>query len=112
MKPLLPSLKEKKRYVVFEIISDKKISQKDLEKGIQENVTKFLGELGIAKSGFILLKDAIKENKGIIRTNVKYQDEMKMALSLIKTMGKEKAIVNVIGVSGILNKAKSKFLEV
>ncbi len=112
MKPLLPSLKEKKRYVVFEIISDKKIAQKDLEKGIQENVTKFLGELGIAKSGFILLKDATKGNKGIIRTNVKYQDEMKMALSLIKTMGKEKAIVNVIGVSGILNKAKKKFLEV
>jgi ribonuclease P/MRP protein subunit POP5 len=112
MKPLLPSLKEKKRYVVFEAISDKKISEKELEKEIQKEITKFLGELGIAKSGFVLLKDSIKKNKGIIRTNVKYQDEIKMALSLIKKIGNEKVIINIVGVSGILKKAKSKFAEV
>ncbi len=112
MKPILPSLKEKKRYVVFEVLSDKKVSQKEIEEGVQSNVAKFLGELGIARSGFVLMNDTIKGKKGIIRTNVKYQDEIKMALSLIKNIGKEKVIVNVTGVSGILKKAKGKFLEV
>jgi len=112
MKPLLPSLKEKKRYVTFEVISEGKMSQKQLESGIQENVLNFLGELGIAKSGFILMKDTIKGNSGMVRTNVKYQDEVKMALSLIKEIDGRKVIVNVTGVSGILNKAKEKFLEV
>ncbi len=111
MKPILPTLKEKKRYIVFEVVSDKKISENALEKGIQENVTRFLGELGVAKSGFMLVKDAIKGNKGIIKTNVKYQDEMKMALNLMKNIGKEKVVVNVSGVSGILNKARKKFVE-
>jgi len=112
MKPILPSLKEKKRYIVFEVISDKKVSQREIGDGIRNNIAKFLGELGIAKAGFVLMKDTIKGNKGIIRTNVKYQDEVKMALALIKNLGKEKVIVNVIGVSGILKKAKGKFLEV
>ncbi len=111
MKPILPTLKEKKRYIVFEVISNKKISEKIFEKGIQENVTKFLGELGIAKSGFMLVKDSMEGKKGIIKTNVKYQDEVKMALNLIKNIGREKVIVNVTGVSGILNKARKKFVE-
>jgi ribonuclease P/MRP protein subunit POP5 len=111
MKPILPSLKEKKRYIVFEVISEKKLSKSLIEKAINEQVLKFLGELGVAKSGFLILKDLYKKNKGVVKTNVKYQDEVKMALSLIKKIGNEKAIVNVIGVSGILNKAKSKFME-
>ena len=98
--------------MVFEVISDKKISQKEIEDGISKDTAKFLGEFGIAKAGFVLMKDTINGKKGIIRTNVKYQDEVKMALSLIKNLGKEKVIVNVTGVSGILKKAKAKFLEV
>ncbi len=112
MKPLLPSLKEKKRYIVFEIISEKKLSEKIVIDEINKKILSFLGELGIAKSGFVLLKDSIKKTKGIIRTNLKYQDEVKMALSLIKKIGNDKVIVNVVGVSGILKKAKSKFAEV
>jgi ribonuclease P/MRP protein subunit POP5 len=109
MKPILPTLKERKRYIVFEVVSDKKISEKSLETDISNNVLKFLGELGIAKTGFMFLE--AKKNKGMIKTNVKYQDEVKMALNLIKNIGKEKAIINVIGVSGILNKARKKFME-
>ncbi len=109
MKPILPTLKEKKRYIVYEAISEKKISEKGLEKDVSDNVLKFLGELGIAKAGFMLVET--KENKGIVKTNVKYQDEVKMALSLIKNIGKEKTTINVIGASGILNKARKKFLE-
>ena len=106
MKPLLPSLKEKKRYIVFEAVSESKVSEKGLEKGVNESVLKFLGELGIAKAGFMFVE--MKENKGIVRTNVKYQDEIKMALSLIKNINKEKIKLNVIGVSGILNKARKQ----
>jgi len=109
MKPILPSLKEKKRYIVYETISEKKILEKELENGISNNVLKFLGELGIAKAGFMLVET--KGKKGIVKTNVKYQDKVKMAFSLIKNIGKEKVTINVIGASGILNKARKKFLE-
>lgn len=110
MKPLLPSLREKKRYVVFEIIGNK-IDKKKAEKEINSNLLKFLGELGVSRANIKIIGDSWKNNKGIIRVKVKYLDELKMSLGLIKKLDNKKVIVNVIGVSGILKKAKSKFME-
>ena len=58
-----------------------------------------------------IIGDSWKNNKGVIRVKVKYLDELKMSLGLIKKLDNKKVIVNVIGVSGILKKAKSKFME-
>ena len=110
MKPLLPSLREKKRYIVFEIIGNK-IDKKKAEKEIYSNVLKFLGELSVSRANVKILGDSWANNKGIIRVNVKYLNEFKMALGLIKKLNNKKIIINVIGVSGILKKAKSKFME-
>ena len=105
MKPLLPSMREKKRYVVFETIVDK-FEQKKVEAILNENCLKFMGEFGVSKSGFMLLNDSWKKNKGIIKIDPKHVDELKMALGLITG----KVIVNVLGVSGTLKKAKQKFM--
>ena len=111
MKPILPTLKEKKRYLVFEIISEDKISKDVAQKTIMSECLKFLGELGISRSGLMIVNDQWSKNKGIIKTNNKYLDEVKLALSLIKKMDNKKIIVNIVGVSGILKKAKNKFIE-
>ena len=105
MKPLLPSLREKKRYVVFESVADSFDKQK-IEKLIEEACLKFIGENGYSKAGIMILKDSWKRNKGVIKVNTKYVDEVKMSLGLIKG----KIIVNAIGVSGTLKKAKQKFM--
>ena len=105
MKPLLPSLREKKRYVVYETISEKLDKQK-VENLIEDTCLNFMGENGYSKAGLMLLKDSWKRNKGIIKVNTKYVDEVKMSLGLIKGS----IIVNAIGVSGTLNKAKQKFM--
>ena len=105
MKPLLPSMREKKRYVVFETITDE-FSLKKAEKSIIENSLKLLGEFGISKSGLMLLSDSWEKNKGIIKINPKYVDELKVSLGLMKG----DIIINVLGVSGTLKKAKQKFM--
>jgi len=105
MKPLLPSLKEKKRYVVFETITEK-FDKEKAEKIILENCLRFMGEFGVSKAGLMILSDSWNKNKGIIKVNTKYVDELKMALGLIKG----KTIINVVGVSGTLKKAKQKFM--
>ena len=110
MKPLLPSLREKKRYVVFEIIGSN-FHKKKAEKDIISNILGFIGELGFSRANIRLIDDCWVKNKGIIRVNVKYLNEFKMALGLIKKLNNKKIIINVIGVSGILKKAKSKFME-
>lgn len=105
MKPLLPTLKEKKRYVVFEVITEK-LDKAKTEKQIDESCLKFMGENGYSKAGIMILKECWKKNKGIVKVNTKYVDELKMSIGLIKG----KSIVNAIGVSGTLKKAKEKFM--
>lgn len=106
MKPLLPSLREKKRYVVFDVKTDD-FDKKKIENIIVETALKFMGEFGISKAGFMILSDSWNKKKGIIKINSKYVDEIKMVLGLIKG----NIIVNTIGVSGTLKRAKHKFME-
>lgn len=68
----------------------------------------FLGELGYGKAGIMVL-DIWNENKGIIRTNTKSVDQVKTALTMVEKIGNQKIIVQTIGVSGMLNKAKNIF---
>ena len=108
IKPILPSLREKKRYIVFEVVANKKFNFNTVAEKIQEQNLKFLGELGCAKAGAFIL-DTYKNNKGIIRVNNKYVDEVKSALTLIEDIDNQKVIVKTIYVSGLLRKAKEKF---
>ncbi len=106
MKPVIPSLREKKRYLVFEIVANTNFRQQVVEKVMTEEILKLIGTLGYSKAGVIFLKDNYKNNKGILRVGHKYVDEVKMALGLIKQMEKKNVEFKTIYVSGILNKAK------
>lgn len=103
MKPLLPSLKEKKRYVVFEIISG---TQKYPEKEIKEAFRKLFGEVGLSEAGLIFLKNKWKNKRGIIRVNHKNVDRLKASFCMVKGM-----TIKSVGVSGTLKKAQEKYLS-
>ncbi|MEK6934375.1 MAG: Rpp14/Pop5 family protein [Nanoarchaeota archaeon] len=92
IKNLLPSLKEKKRYILYEI--DGKMNYKDVD----DNLKRFIGELGYAKAGVRFVKS--KEDKGIIQVNHRYVDEVKTGLALINKPIRTKKV------SGVLNKVK------
>ena len=108
MKSLLPSLKEKKRYLVFKIISNKKFNFKDIEKTISLNNIEFNGVLNSSKGNLNFIQDCFNfENQtGIIKVNNKYTDNLKASLTLIKNINNDNVIVRSLYVSGILNKAK------
>jgi ribonuclease P/MRP protein subunit POP5 len=113
IKPVLPSLREKKRYLVFEIISEHKIDNvESIEITILNQCNKYLGEMGMAKAGLLFLKDKFNKTnqKGIIRVNNKMLDNLKSSLCFIKNIGKEEVIIKSVGVSGILKKAQDKFI--
>lgn len=113
IKPVLPSLREKKRYLVFEIISDKKIENlSDVSESITRSCHNFLGEMGMAKAGLLILNDKYNKEKqrGIIRVSNKMVDNLRAALCFIKEIDNQKVIVKSVGVSGILRKAQSKYI--
>lgn len=108
MKPLLPTLKEKKRYVLFKIISEGEISKQECSEAINSACLRVLGELTAAKAGIVFLDENYSNNQGIIRINTKYIDHLKLTLASIQQIGKHKAIVTVTSVSGLVNVVKEK----
>jgi len=103
---LLPSLKQKKRYVVFEIISDKQFSQEDVQNEVQLALKSFLGDLGLAKSSPLFVK--FKSNKFIIKVNHNYTDELKSALILIKKIKNVPVILKSVITSGTIKKVSTQ----
>jgi ribonuclease P/MRP protein subunit POP5 len=108
MKPLLPSLRETKRYVVFEVIT----KQKNIdfpENEIKQAFLQLFGEIGLGEAGLIFLHNKYKNNKGIIRVNNKYVDKLKASFCIITKINNQKATIKSVGVSGTLKKSQEKY---
>jgi len=112
LKPLKPSLKERKRYVVIKVTSEKNIPLNDIIETINRSCLDFMGILLFGKAGMIILKNQFSSDQGIIRINHKYVDFLKAALLEIKEIKKIKVNIEVCGVSGIIKKAKDKFIKI
>ena len=113
IKPVMPSLREKKRYVVYEIISKGKIqSYQQIADTINYTLLQFLGELGYGNAGIMLMHDQwnYDAQRGIIRVSHLYMNHLRSALMLIKKVAQEEVIFRTVGISGMLKKARNKFV--
>ncbi len=112
MKPILPSLREKKRYLVFEVISRKKHGSYAVSQAVSQKALEFLGELNAANAGVQVLGEewSLEKQKGTLKVNRKYVNHLKAALCLVSRVGKSKAIIRSAGVSGTISKAHKKFM--
>ncbi len=108
LRPVLPSLREKKRYMAFEVQTEGKIDLDHAKKSIEQCMKGFLGDLGMARVGILFLDDW-KQNRGIMKINTKYVDDVKASLALVQEVGNKKAIVRSIAVSGALEKIRSSY---
>lgn len=114
IKALLPTLKEKKRYLAFEVISKQKVTDfKPVSDEIMSKMLGLVGNLGLAKAGIQILKDKWNSRlqRGLIRVNHKHADELKAALTFIEKINDNEVIVRSVGVSGMLNKAEERYLK-
>lgn len=110
---MLPSLREKKRYLAFEIISQNKIEKySEINKVVWKACLDFLGELGTSKAGIIVLSDMWnpKKQRGMVRVNRRYLDHVKVALATVKKINGEKAIIRSVGASGVIGKAEKRYI--
>jgi len=113
IKPILPSLREKKRYLAFEVISKSRINSfNDVSESINQNCRQFIGDLGMSQAGILILEDKWNPQlqKGILKVSHKSVDRIKASLSLIKNIKEEEVIIRSVGLSGILKKAQNKYM--
>ena len=100
---LLPSLKQKKRYLVFEIIAKKEFTVSEIDGTIKEAIKSFIGELGLAKTAPLFIK--LKNQTFIIKVNHKYVDQVKASLALIKTIKNSSIVFKSLTTTGTIKKA-------
>lgn len=106
------SLRKRKRYISFKVIPEKgeKFTYSDLEAGIWNTMLDFLGEQGVSKTSFWLMKDCWDEKKqiGILRCNHKSVEVVLASLGLIDRLGGNRITFKVLNISGTINSIKKK----
>lgn len=112
LKPLKSSLREKKRYLVYEIYPKEAVKHKQVSQIKNVVVTNLKNVLGIwlsATSGIIHMDYSKNKGRGIIRVSHKSMDAVRASfvISNFDDFG-----ATVIGVSGILKKARSRYLKI
>ncbi len=109
----LPStLREKSRYVAYQVISEKKLVFSDLNSAMWNSVLNFLGELDSAKMRIWIMKDTYDDAKqtGTIKCAHDFVEHVRSALILIQRIGDVRVAVKILGVSGTMKGARTKFL--
>ncbi len=107
MRNLPPSLKKRKRYVAFRIISESDVSREEFLRSLWNSMLSLFGEF----EGEIFKLIHFENNIGILMCSHKNLDKLKIALTLIDKVGDAKALPITLGVSGTI-KGCRKHLEV
>lgn len=106
-KPLLPTLKEKKRYVSY-IVHAKEPLQKQTGFHLVTELKKILGVFMSAEAGLLAISYDEKTNKGVLRTTTKKLSDLRKAMTLVTQIKNVPVVVETTTTSGILKIAKLK----
>ena len=102
LKPILPSLRERKRYLAFKINSKRKINDfSAVKQEIMLSSSYLLGDIGMAKASITILKE-----KRLIMVGHKYLEHLRAALALIKSIAGIPVMVQSLGASGTVRGAE------
>ena len=110
-KPLLPTLRTKKRYVVYEAISEQPVRHDQVVSAVTDSFRENFGLFTLGSSGLMDTR-IYDKNRGILKINNKYLKHLGVSMAMITEINKNPAIIHAVGVSGILKKAKNKYTEV
>lgn len=111
IKPVMPSLREKKRYLVFEVLAKRRIAEpSSIRRAVYNSMLQLYGEMGAADAGLIMLDFNASSQRGIVKVSNKCVNSLKASLSLIKNVNAEPATLKSVGISGTLRKARAKYI--
>jgi len=123
LKPRIPaSLRERKRYLVFEIIASQNeeekgesccgncegyvVNERDLLRAIWEALYSLFGDVGVAACNIWLIDFDEKKGVGILRCSHRKVEEVRAALACIKIGGRPLCI-RVVRTTGTVKAARS-----
>lgn len=111
MKQLKPTLREKNRYLSFELLSGRKAVREDVVKAVWSVALRFLGELKASSMSLWIMDWDDAAQRGILKVNHKSIKDLRTGLSMLSAVGGAQAAVRVLGVSGTLKKAREHHIK-
>lgn len=108
MRSWLPVLRERKRYIVFEVISEKDVSKNDLLAAIRSAETTLFGDIGSSLSRLRLI--SFDGRFGLLRCAHTRIEESRAALATVYSINRTRAAIRVLGVSGTIKAATEKYI--
>jgi ribonuclease P/MRP protein subunit POP5 len=108
LKILLPTLREKDRYISFQVISEEPIEYSDLEPAILNTFLDFYGEYGFSKLSFWIIKNLydLEKQIGVIRCNNKSVQQTVAGLGLVSRLGETRITIKIFKISGTIKGLK------
>jgi ribonuclease P/MRP protein subunit POP5 len=108
-----PSLRERRRYLVFEVISEREIERKELLKEIWDCIYSLYGDVGVSESKIWLIQYDKRAGIGILRCAHKKVEEVRAALACLHSVNETRTRIGirVLGISGTIKGARKKFLS-
>ena len=107
----LPSMRNKKRYVIFKVHSDgDNIPFSNIKDAVMNSILNWVGERGAAQAHVWVIKNLWDMGKqtGCIQCSHKTVDEIKTALALIHQIGDQKVAFQTLKVTGTIKSGKIK----
>jgi ribonuclease P/MRP protein subunit POP5 len=104
LKFLLPTLREKDRYIAFQVISEEPIAYSDLEAAVLNTLLDFYGEYGFAELSLWIIKNLYDPGSqiGVVRCNNKSVQKTIAGLGLVSRLGETRITIKISKVSGTI----------
>ena len=108
-----PAHRERQRYIVFEIISDKSFILGDVVKTVWSSILQLFGEVGSSQMLFWIPSTLYNKTakRGIVKTDNLSVEKIRIALACIRNINDELVIMKVLGITGTIDVAKRKFMN-
>ncbi len=118
LKILPPTLRERKRYVVFEVISQVPLNREDIISLIWKASLDLFGEYGTSKLNLWIMEvyqhelpDYENVLRGILQCNHREVKKIRAALSVITKFNGARVVFHTLGISGTIRSATKKFIK-
>ncbi|MBN1792938.1 ribonuclease P protein component 2 [Candidatus Woesearchaeota archaeon] len=101
---LKPSMREKKRYIAFEIVSEKPLG-KDADRQLIIRINELLGVFHSSKAGILRVKYNPGLQRGLLRVDRAFVDFIRTCFVMLKQLEGIRVMIRTLAVSGMVHRA-------
>lgn len=101
---LKPSMREKKRYMAYELISEKPLPR-DADRQLIARINDLLGIFNASKAGILPVKYNPEKQRGLLKVERKFVDFVRACFVMTKSLNSQEVLIRTLYVSGMLNRA-------